>query len=384
MNVLHFYKTYFPDTFGGIEQVISQLANSTEALGVHSTVLSLTPNKQVESPIKVGNQTVYRSHSAFELASTPFSFKVFKQFKDLVDRADVIHYHFPYPLADVLHFMYARNKPCVVSYHSDVVKQKTLLKLYNPLQNQFLRSVDRIVVASPNYLNSSDVLPPYRDKISIIPYSLEPTSYASPSQERLDHWRDILEEKFFLFVGVARYYKGLHVLIEAASQLSYPVVILGSGPLEDALKQQAKDAGADNVIFLGALDDEDKTALLNLCYAFVFPSHMRSEAFGISLLEASMNGKPMISCEIETGTSYINIDQETGLVIPPNNALALQEAMQTLWQDEALASQFGEQAKARFYELFSRNKMAAGYYDLYQEVCKEKGVFNTSSTELNN
>jgi len=368
LNVLHFYKTYFPDTVGGIEQVINQLASSTQVLGVHNTVLSLTADKHAISPIQIDNHTVRRCQQLFEVASTPFSLQMFTQFKHLVEQADIIHYHFPYPLADVLHFAYARHKPSVVSYHSDVVKQKTLLKLYNPLQQRFLRSVDNIVVASPNYLTSSKVLAPFKDKSLVIPYSLNPNSYARARADLLSYWRDKLGAKFFLFVGVTRYYKGLHILIEAARKLDYPVVILGAGPLETELKQQAQQAGANNVIFLGSLDDDNKVALLTLCYAFVFPSHVRSEAFGISLLEAAMYGKPMISCEIGTGTSYINIDHDTGLVIPPNNALALQQAMQRLWRDEALAKKFGTNAKVRFDLLFSTNKMAAGYYGLYQRL----------------
>src|SRR5690606_23534758 len=86
--------------------------------------------------------------------------------------------------------------------------------------------------------------------------------------------------------------------------------------------------GVHNIHFLGQLSEEDKTVLLMLCYAFVFPSHLRSEAFGLSLLEAAMFGKPMISCEIGTGTSYINYMNNTGYVVPPADSLALANAMQ--------------------------------------------------------
>jgi rhamnosyl/mannosyltransferase len=372
LNVLHLYKTYFPDTVGGIEQVINQLAISTENLGVKNTVLSLTANKDAQSPITVDNHQVYRCQIQFEIASTPFSFDVFRQFKALADKADVIHYHFPYPVADILHFSYARKKPSVLSYHSDIVKQKTLLKLYNPLQKQFLKDVDKIIVASPNYLASSKVLEPYKDKSCVIPYSLSEESYLTASTEKILYWRKILGNKFFLFVGVNRYYKGLHILIEAASQLPYPVVILGSGPLENDLKHQAKNIGAINVIFLGSLDNHDKVTLLTLCHAFVFPSHLRAEAFGISLLEAAMYSKPMISCEIGTGTSYINIDHETGLVIPPNDVGALKQAMKTLWNDEELTKKLGANARKRFSLLFSATKMAERYFSLYQRLCSNK------------
>ena len=62
-------------------------------------------------------------------------------------------------------------------------------------------------------------------------------------------------------------------------------------------------------------------ALLALSYAILFPSHLRSEAFGISLLEGAMFGKPLISSEIGTGTTYINIDGKTGVVVPPSDQM---------------------------------------------------------------
>jgi glycosyltransferase involved in cell wall biosynthesis len=111
-------------------------------------------------------------------------------------------------------------------------------------------------------------------------------------------------------------------------------------------------------------------ALLTLCYAMAFPSHLRSEAFGISLLEGAMYGKPMISSEIGTGTSYINIDGDTGLVVPPSDPAAFGNAMRTLWEDPALAAAMGQRAGERYRALFTNEKMAADYAELYCEVAK--------------
>ena len=90
---------------------------------------------------------------------------------------------------------------------------------------------------------------------------------------------------------------------------------------------------------------EDKIALLHLCYGFIFPSHLRSEAFGISLLEAATVGRPMISCEIGTGTTFVNAANETGLVINPGSPLALREAMQYLLDNPAIAAKMGKMQK---------------------------------------
>lgn len=126
--------------------------------------------------------------------------------------------------------------------------------------------------------------------------------------------------------------------------------------------------------FLGYQGDEDKVALLELSYAIVFPSHLRSEAFGISLLEGAMYGKPMISSEIGTGTSYINIHNETGLVVPPSQPEALREAMRTLWENPTRAQEMGIKAEARYKQLFTAEEMGRKWVELYEGLLQEKAL----------
>lgn len=71
-------------------------------------------------------------------------------------------------------------------------------------------------------------------------------------------------------------------MLEAAQGCDCPIAILGCGPLE------AEALGLSNVHFLGWQSDEDKVALLTLCTGVVFPSHLRSEAFGVALVEGAM------------------------------------------------------------------------------------------------
>jgi len=371
MKVLHFYKTYYPDSFGGIEQVIYQLASGSTQLGVESTVLALSPNP-IEKTITVGGHTVHRCHSDIKLASTDFSLSAFKRFSELAKDADIVHYHFPWPFMDLVHFATRHKKPTIVTYHSDIVKQKKLLRLYQPLMNQFLQSVDAIVATSPNYQATSDVLQKYQSKVHLITYGLDRDLYPAPSADKLNYWRNELGDKFFLFVGVLRYYKGLHILLDALSLGDLPTVIIGSGPIEDELKVKARELGLKNVKFLGRVSDEDKIAITTLSYAVVFPSHLRSEAFGISLLEGAMFGKPMISSEIGTGTSYINSNQETGIVVPPSSPNDLHNAMTYIWNSPDIAEQMGVQAAKRFGKLFTSDLMCEGYKNLYQKVIDDK------------
>lgn len=354
---------------GGVEQVINQIARGANKLGVQTDVLSLTPDR-VARTIEIDGYTAHRARLDFQIASTGFSASAFLRFSELAKKVDVIHYHFPWPFMDIVHFATRVKKPTVVTYHSDIIKQKHLLKLYRPLMNKFLASVDRIVATSPNYLATSDVLNKFSGKVSVIPIGLDKSTYPTPTPDRLQYWRERLGSKFFLFVGVLRYYKGLHILMEAAQGTDYPIVIVGAGPIEFELKAQAAQLGLSNIHFLGQLPDEDKVALLTLCYAVLFPSHLRSEAFGISLLEGAMYGKPMVSSEIGTGTTFINIADETGLVVPPSDPAALRQAMQYLWEHPEQAAEMGKRAEERYWKHFTADQMVRSYVDLYGDLVK--------------
>ena len=362
MHILHLYKTCHTESTGGVEQFIHQLGAGSVKRGAQVDVLCLSKSPEI---IKSSGMTIYQAKLNLELYSTGFSLSVFRLFAQLAKKADIIHYHFPWPFMDLMHFVTRINKPTIVTYHSDIVRQQQLLKLYRPLMNAFLNSVDHIVTTSPNYLETSDVLKNFRDKTSSIPIGLDKNSYPVPRTERLEFWSAQFGPKFFLFIGVLRYYKGLHILLEAAKGTHYPIIIVGAGPIEQELKAQAKKLNLRHIHFLGFVSNDDKVALLTLCYAVIFPSHLRSEAFGISLLEGAMYGKPMISSEIGTGTSFINIDNETGLVVPPSDSQALHNAMAYLWDHPNQALEMGLNAEKRYWQYFTAEKMVDYYMGCY-------------------
>lgn len=363
MRILHVFKTYLPDSFAGIERVIWQIAEGCAELGIDSEVLSLSSNPHTNS-VSIDNHYASKSKLLANIASTGFSIDFLADLSRKARNFDVVHYHFPWPMMDLAHMLVRPQHPVLLTYHSDIVRQKRLEKFYAPLRNAFLNQVDHIVATSPNYVETSPVLSRYREKISVIPIGLDPSRQIQPTLKRLDHWRARVGNRFFLFVGALRYYKGLQFLLEAAKLTGLPLVIVGEGEMyADILR-----AALPNVSLVGAVSDEDKAALLKLCSAFVFPSHLRSEAFGVALLEASFASKPMISCELGTGTSYVNLDGKTGLVIPPSNVNALSRAMMLLWQDEALCEAYGTAALRRANEIFDARKMVHAYAKIYHSL----------------
>lgn len=249
MKILHVFRTYFPGTYGGAEQAIRDIAHATARLGVCNRIIHTGHMKAFESHEFAEGRT-YAYPKSLEIASNTISLGMLMAFPKFADWADVIHYHFPWPFGDVLQTL-ASNKPYVVTYHSDIVRQRALLYLYWPLMRRFLSGAKVIIATSPNYLASSPILHSHRSATRVIPICLDEARYPTPDSARVAYWRERFGNRFFLFVGVLRYYKGLHILVEAARKLNMPIVIVGAGPIENDLKARADSLGLTNIHFLG-------------------------------------------------------------------------------------------------------------------------------------
>lgn len=367
LKILQFYRTYLPASQGGIEEAIRQICISTGKHGAEHRVLTLAPVDRVET-LERPEARVIRVPLQWEPSSCSMGIATFRAYREQAQWADVIHIHYPWPFADLVHLLSMVDKPVVVTYHSDIIRQRRLELLYRPLRSLFLSRVDRLISTSPGYQRNSPVLQRFADKCEVIPLGLCPDTYAEPQLEALDAVRQLYGEGFFLFVGVLRYYKGLHVLLQAAAESGLPVIIAGSGPEEAELKRKARELDVDNVVFAGFVTDEVKAALFTLCRAVVFPSCLRSEAFGVTLLEGQLYSRALISCEIGTGTSYVNQHDETGFVVPPNDASALATAMGKLNDDPELAAAMGEAGHRRLQTLFSGERVGREYIRVYQEL----------------
>ena len=382
MRVLHVYRTYFPDQPGGLQEAIRQICLSTSTLGIEAKVFTLSP-QPTPKKINAIEAEVVRCRSWGAPASCDLGgLDAVMQFSALSNWADVIHYHFPWPFADILRLFGARNKPSVMTYHSDIVRQRYLGKIYGPLMRKTLQSMSTVVATSPTYAATSPVLTQHVHAKNLRTIPLGILNYASDitddqANENTLARLNLDDRPFVLALGVLRYYKGLHTLIEAASKINGTVVIAGSGPKEPALKSQATRLAAENIVFAGQVSETEKVSLLRQCRALVLPSHVRSEAFGMVLVEAAMFSKPMVCCEVGSGTSFVNKHGETGFVVPPESPCDLAVACNNLLNDKAAAVSMGAAARARYEQLFSGAALGRAYADLYREVAKTASMNNT-------
>lgn len=367
MKVLHCYRTYFPDPPGGLQEAIRQMCLGTQRYGVTNKVFCLARNpipRKIERP----ECQVIRSRSWASPASCDLgAFDAFTEFSRLARETDIIHYQFPWPFGDLLHLAVGHDAPSILTYHSDIIRQRWLGRLYSPLMWRMLNNMRYIIATSPAYAKTSQVLtnPRIREKVRVIPLGIDEKSYPEKGDEHVFSRIGINSgEPYFLFIGVLRYYKGVHYLIKAARNVGAKLIIAGVGPEENKLKKLAQDIEASNIIFAGIITDQEKVSLLKNCHALVLPSHLRSEAFGMVLVEASMFSKPLISCEIGTGTSYVNKHEITGVVVPPESPYDLENAMKTLLSDVSLANTMGKNARMRYQKLFSGEALGKAYYEL--------------------
>jgi rhamnosyl/mannosyltransferase len=370
-KVLNIYKTYFPDPPGGLQEAIRQICFATSKGSIENTIFTLSPQPE-PNYIRLPEGDVFREKSWLAPASCDLGgFLAFSNFSKLAKQADILHYFFPWPFADVLHNVLKPEKPAVLTYISDIVRQRFLGAAYTPLMWSMLRQMKIIVANCPAYAQTSPILSNslIRDKVRIIPLGINEDFYPKECDDQVFNRIGIsTSEPYFLFLGVLRYYKGIHTLISAAKLVNSRIVIAGSGPEGAKLKKQVEDLGLKNIIFAGQVSDKEKVSLIQKCKALILPSHLRSEAYGMVLVEASMLGKPMISCEIGTGTSFVNLHEETGLVVKPENVDEMADAMRILYNDNTLTQKLGRNARSRYENMFSGKALGKAYSKVYQEL----------------
>ena len=364
MKILHIYKDYYP-VVGGMENHIRMLAEGAVKRGLEVTVLVTNLTRRTEIREIKGVEVIKAGRLA-TLASTPLSSALFSWVRRL--KPDITHLHFPYPWGEMAHLMFGRSQRTVITYQSDIVRQKTLVKVYRPFLGRILAKADRIIPTSPQYMQSSPHLSQVEDKCVVIPLGIDLEHFQKARREEVKELRSTYNPPLLLFVGILRYYKGLEYLIRAMRHINARLLVVGSGPMaEEWQNLTVKLDLADRIFFVGQ-HVEDLPAYYQACDLFVFPSSHRSEAFGAVQVEAMACGKAVICTELGTGTSYVNVHGQTGLVVPARDTDALAEAINRLLGDEELRDEMGRKGRQRASREFSREIMIDRVLALYESL----------------
>ena len=365
-RVLHIGKFYPPER-GGMETHVSALC---ESLSSHCNISVLVANRGRTTVREwINGVSVVRAGTAFELASAP----VCPTMPLLIRRSlpELVHLHVPNPGAVLAVIASGYRGPLIVSYHSDVVRQRVLNIAFQPIMDRLLARSAAIVATSPAYIRASPILSRFVDRCCTIPWGIDVSGIVCATANAVRAVRARYPGPLVLSVGRLVYYKGFEYLIRAMQNVNANLMLVGSGPLQRKLQQLAADCGvAGRVHFPGKVED------VAVCYqaadVFVLPSTTPAEAFGIVQLEAMACGKPVVNTDLPTTVPFVSLHGITGLTVPPRDPSNLAAAINLLLHNKDLRTQFGRAARRRVEQEFTVAKMTHRMVELYREVLGDR------------
>lgn len=368
MKILQLGKFY--PVRGGVEKVAYDLMLGLSARGVDCDMLcAATRGKGRVIPVNAKARVIC-CHTWVKAAATMISPMMIWRLGKVARRYDIIHVHHPDPMACLALLLSGYRGKVVLHWHSDIQKQKTLLRLYLPLQRWLLRRADRVVGTTPVYLAESPFLGGVQGKTRCLPIGVRAMS---PAPEAVETIRRAYPGKRIVFsLGRLVAYKGYCYLVEAAKYLRDDCVVLigGTGALREELEAQILREGLrDKVRLLGRVSDEDLPAYYGACDVFCLSSVMKTEAFGIVQIEAMSCGKPVVATRIpHSGVAWVNQHGVSGINVEPRDAKALAQAIDLLTHDETTYRRYSEGAARRYRELFTQERMIDECMKLYTEL----------------
>ncbi|HKO97111.1 MAG TPA: glycosyltransferase [Pyrinomonadaceae bacterium] len=366
LRVLHIGK-FYPPHKGGMETHLRDLCQRL-ARDVDIEVVVANDGKKTNSELADGVK-ISRLGTTINLGAAPVCSGMARTIREA--QADIVHLHFPNPTGILSYFSSGYRGPTVVTYHSDIIRQKILGQAFQPWLRRFLNRSDAIIVGSQNYVDSSAVLRRFRDKCHIIPFGISEGNFDDFDSQLVEQIRATYGPRIVLGIGRLIYYKGFEFLIRSMTNIDGRLLIIGNGPLRASLEAEARNQGvADRVTFLGEV--REVKPYVQAADVFALPSIARSEAFGLVQLEAMACGKPVVNTRLESGVPFVSIDGITGLTVPPGDSVALASAINRLLDDKEIRDRMGAAGRLRVQEEFRADLMTARTLDLYREVWQRR------------
>jgi glycosyltransferase involved in cell wall biosynthesis len=363
VRVLHFFKNYFPPTHGGIEQLINGIVHGID--GIDFAVLTGSHSRELLRDDDDGVPVV-RAPEIVRVSTAPIAPSWHTWIRRL--EPDVVHVHMPNPTGELAVLTSRTDARVVASFHAEIVRAPVVGMAYRAFLPAFWRRADIVLVGSPPMLETAPELRRVRERARIVPYGVDPEEW-SVRPALADEIRAGHPGPLVVFMGVLRHYKGVHVLIEAMREVDATLVVAGDGPERAEIEAAITRFDlASKVVMAGAITDAERLAYMHAADVFVLPAVNRAEAFGIVLLQAMACGTPVISTELGTGTSWVNVDEETGYVVPPRDARALARAITRLLRDDERRAAMGRAASTRVREHFTLEAMYAALKEIYLQA----------------
>lgn len=286
------------------------------------------------------------------------------------ERPDLIHSHIaPIPLyasfSAWINFI-----PCVVTLHGMGKAKASLFDKALPIFAKFLVTVckERKKKLIENGLDPQKIFTIYNG------IKLSEKEDVVISQEIRNASK--IAENDFIYGCVANLhvYKNIKLLIKSfgriykSSSKSVKLILIGTGPELENLKKMTHELNLEEkVIFLGQRNDV--LNILHIIDVFVLPSN--TEGLSISILEAMASSKPVIATDVG-GNKEVVENNQTGIIVPPEDEDALFEAMKYLIENKEVGHKMGEAGRKRVQDKFSLDRMVREYESVYEECFERK------------
>ena len=382
MRILHVGK-YLPPVAGGMETFLADLTSAQADAGhtVHCLVHRLRGQKPVAPAGATASAALTLGHLLYAPIAPGFPLHLERQIRAF--RPDVLHLHLPNTSAFFcLASPAARALPWVIHWHSDVetLPRQRLLRaayrLYRHLEQAMLRRARLIIATSPDYLAASKPLAMHRQRCHVVPLGIATDRLGNKADVSPDWPENCLR---LLALGRLSHYKGFNHLIDAVANCpGVALTLVGDGEQREALTRQIKDLDlGKRAQVLGNCDQAHVNALLKSCDVVCLPSIARSEAFGITLLEAMAMGKPVLASDLSgSGMPWVVRQAGHGLLARPGDAADLATCIAQL-QDKALRQQLGENGARALARQFRIQAVADQIDPLYHRLTDAQGPHRT-------
>lgn len=369
---------FVPPPYAGVEAHVDTLLRCLGDSVDATLVAAESPQRSTIDTVRDLPYRVLTTKSYGKFASAFLSPAVPKLVRQEFDaaRANILHVHAPNPWGDVAALTVKHDVPVVITWHSDIVRQKKLYSIYRHIQRRVLKRADVIIVPTLAHYESSEQLHQLdiSSRIATVPLGIDVGLFdAHLADDATTRRMDAFAKGRPLLLTVGRHvaYKGYSYLIDAMKKIETDsvLVMIGTGILISELKQQAEQLNLNQrVLFLGEVGHASLVAALHRCDAFCLPSITASEAFGLASAEAMACGKPTIVCELGNGVNFLNRNGETSITVQPRDSGALANAIDTMMSNNHLRLQLGNQARSWVHEQFSLNAMKTKILQIYQSV----------------
>jgi glycosyltransferase involved in cell wall biosynthesis len=362
LRVLHLGKFYPPHP-GGMETHLQALCGELKHVVSLEVVVAGDGRETIEET--VDGVRVSRLGTLLNFAAAPVCPEMVRRLRE--SKADIVHLHWPNPTAVLAYLASGHRGKLVFTYHSDIIRQRLLRKPFWPVLRRALKRAHAIIATSPNYLQTSQVLQKFQERCRVIPFGISLKEFNQANTIEVSKIRKQYGSRIVLGVGRLVYYKGFEYLIRAMRDVEGHLLIVGNGPLLNALGQEAHTVGVSTrVTFLTNITDV--RPFYHAADVFALPSIARSEAFGIVQLEAMACGKAIVNTSLDSGVPFVSQDGVSGLTVPPADAASLAKAINTLLDNPDLCARYGRAARLRVEQEFSLELMTQRTLQLYKDV----------------